>query len=80
MDESNAHLMDLRDALEPIGLLKVSQICREMKPDETQKIWVEDIDFHRNLLKLLTSFHVRVIADEKCSDPNTGWQVIIQKK
>jgi TusA-related sulfurtransferase len=72
--------MDLRDALEPIGLLKASQICREMKAGETQKIWVEDTDFHRNLLKLLPSFHVRVIADEKGSDPNTGWQVIIQKK
>jgi len=71
--------IDLRSAFEPIALLNISQLCREMKTNDTMEILVEDTDFHGNLLRLLRCFPVRVLADKKCSGSETGWHVIIQK-
>jgi hypothetical protein len=79
MDRPNAKLIDLRNAFEPIALLNISQLCREMKINDTVEIRVEDSDFHGNLLRLLHCFPVRVLADNICSGSETGWQVIIQK-
>jgi len=79
MDRPNAKLIDLRNAFEPIALLNISQLCREMKINDTMEIRVEESDFHGNLLRLLHCFPVRVLADNKCSGSETGWQVIIQK-
>ena len=74
-----AQKIDLRNAIEPIALLKISQLCREMKISDTVEIRVEDTDFHGNLLRLLHCFPVRVLSDNKCFGSETGWQVIIQK-
>ena len=79
MDRPNAKLIDLRNAFEPIALLNISQLCREMKINDTMEIRVEESDFHGNLLRLLHCFSVRVLADNKCPGSETGWQVIIQK-
>jgi TusA-related sulfurtransferase len=79
LNRSDEKIVDLRDTLEPIALLKVSQMCREMKTDGIIRIRIEDTDSHRSLLRLLQSLDVRVLADEKCSDPETGRQIIIQK-
>ena len=79
MDRPNAKLIDLRNAFEPIALLNISQLCREMKINDTMEIRVEESDFHGNLLRLLHCFPVRVLTDNKCSGSETGWQVIIQK-
>jgi TusA-related sulfurtransferase len=72
-------VIDLRNAFEPIALLNISQLCREMKTNDTMEIRVEDSDFHGNLLRLLHCFPVRVLSDNKCAGSETGWQVIIQK-
>jgi TusA-related sulfurtransferase len=72
--------MDLRNVFEPIALLKISQSCREMKLNDTLEIQVDDMDFHGNLIRLLRFCHVRVLADNKCAGPETGWRVIIQKQ
>jgi len=74
-----AQVIDLRNAFEPIALLNISQLCREMKINDTVEIRVEDSDFHGNLLRLLHCFPVRVLSDSKCAGSETGWQVIIQK-
>ncbi|MFH0727880.1 MAG: hypothetical protein V2B19_16260 [Pseudomonadota bacterium] len=80
MDGSNVRRMDLRNVFEPIALLKISQLCREMKLDDTLEIHVDDADFHVNLIRLLRCCHVRVLADNKCTGSETGWRVIIQKQ
>ncbi len=74
-----AQMIDLKNAFEPIALLNISRLCREMNNNDTMEIQVEDTDFHGNLLRLLRCFPVRVLADNKCSGSETGWQVIIQK-
>ena len=79
MDRPNAKLIDLRNAFEPISLLNISQLCREMKINDTVEIRVEDSDFHGNLLRLLHCFPVRVLTDNLYSGSETGWQVTIQK-
>jgi len=79
LNRSDKKIIDLRDTLEPIALLKVSQMCREMKRDGIMGIRIEDTDSHRSLLRLLQSLDVQVLADEKCSDPETGRQITIQK-
>jgi len=79
LNRSDEKIVDLRDTLEPIALLKVSQMCREMKTDGIMEIRIEDTDSHLSLLRLLQSLDVRVLADEKCPDPEIGRQIIIQK-
>jgi len=74
-----AQVIDLRNAFEPIALLNISQLCREMKISDTVEIRIEDSDFHGNLLRLLHCFPVRVLSDSKYAGSETGWQVIIQK-
>jgi len=76
---SDKKIIDIRDTLEPIALLRVSQMCREMKTDCIMEIRIEDTDSRLNLLRLLQSLDVRVLADEKCSGTETGRQIIIQK-
>ena len=62
-----AQVIDLRNAFEPIALLNISLLCREMKINDTVEIRVEDSEFHGNLLRLLHCFPVRVLSDSKCS-------------
>ena len=79
MVKPNNKVMDFRKAFEPIALLHLSQLCREMKINDTVEIHVEDADFHGNLLRLLRRLPVQVLADTSCAGLDAGWHVIIRK-
>jgi TusA-related sulfurtransferase len=47
------HLLDVRGAIVPIALLKVSQAFREMKTGETMEVLVNDPDTRKDLFRVL---------------------------
>ena len=49
------YTLDFRGTITPISLLKVSQIFREMKPNEVLEIRGHDIDTRTDLFKVLPS-------------------------
>lgn len=79
MVKPNNKVMDFRKAFEPIALLHLSQLCREMEINDTVEIHIAEADFHGNLLRLLRRLPVQVLSDTPCAGLETGWHVIIRK-
>lgn len=59
------HKLDLRDAIIPLTLLKISQEFRETKVGEMMEILVNDPDAKRDLFKILpaSSYEVTQLND-----------------
>ena len=47
------HIVDLRNAIIPLILLKISQEFREIEVGEIMEIWVDDLNTKMNLFKIL---------------------------
>jgi len=65
MERLPDHKLDLRDAIIPLTLLKISQEFREIKVGETMEILVNDPDTKRDLFKILpaSSYEVMQLND-----------------
>jgi TusA-related sulfurtransferase len=59
------HFLDLRGAISPISLLKVTQAFREMKPNEILEILVCDPDTRKDLFKILPDLSYELIIFEE---------------
>ncbi len=55
------HTLDLRGFILPIALLKVSQVFREMGPDQTLEIICHDSDTSSDLLKIIPAYSCELI-------------------
>jgi TusA-related sulfurtransferase len=68
LEPISRHLLDIRGAIAPITLLKVTQAFREMRTGETIEILVSDQDTRLDLFKVLPSSHYEIIEiKEKAS-------------
>ena len=65
------HILDLRGAIPPITLLKVSKIFREMKPREILEILCQDPDTRTDLFKVLPPSSYELIIMEELEDEST---------
>ena len=73
------HILDLRGAIPPISLLKVTQAFREMKPDEILEILGHDPDTRRDLFKVLPTLSYELIIMEE-TEQGASFRVRMKKK
>jgi TusA-related sulfurtransferase len=73
------HILDLRGAITPISLLKVTQTFREMKPEEILEILGSDPDTRRDLFKVLPAFSYELIIIEEM-ERDASFRVRMKKK
>lgn len=59
------HQLDIRGAIAPITLLKVTQAFREIKPGETLEILGNDSDTKGDIFQVLKAFHYQVTGIEE---------------
>ena len=66
MKRLSDHKLDLRDAIIPLSLLKISHEFREIKVGETMEILLNDPGAKRDLFKILpaASYEVTQLNDE----------------
>jgi TusA-related sulfurtransferase len=65
------HILDLRGAIPPITLLKVSQVFREMKPNQTLEIVCCDADTRTDMFKVLPPSSYELIIIEELEEAST---------
>jgi len=73
------HYLDLRGAIAPISLLKVTQVFREMKPNEILEILGRDPDTRTDLFKILPDFSYDLIIFEEM-ERGSSYRVQMKKR
>ena len=71
MEKKPDHILDLRGAIPPITLLKVSQVFRKMKPHEILEILCRDPDTRTDLFKVLPPFSYELIMMEELEEESS---------
>lgn len=79
MKNTADHILDLRGAIPPISLLKVTQAFREMKPNEILEILGHDPDTRRDLFKILPRLAYELIILEEM-EQGDAFRVRMKKK
>ena len=74
------YILDLRGAIPPITLLKVSQVFREMKPNEILEILCRDPDTRCDLFKVLPSLSYEVLDIEELEEERSSFRVQMMKR
>ena len=74
------YILDLRGAIPPITLLKISQVFREMKPREVLEIYCRDPDTRCDLFKVLPPFSYEVLDIEELTDERSTFRVQMKKR
>ena len=73
------HYLDLRGAIPPISLLKVSQVFREMKPNEIVEILGRDPDTRIDMFKIIPDFAYDLIVIEDL-ERDASYRVQMKKR
>ena len=79
MRQEADHIIDLRGFIIPIALLKVSQVFREMLPDQTLEVLCYDSEIRNDLLKILPALSYELIFAEDTRDGNS-FRIQMKKK
>ena len=79
MNQMADYTIDLRGFILPIALLKVSQVFREMVPEQTLEILCHDLETRSDLLKILPAFSCELLHAEETGDGN-GYRFRMKKK
>jgi len=80
LDKKSDHILDLRGAISPISLLKVSQVFREMDEKEVLEILCRDLDTRTDILKVLPSFSYELILMEELKEDGLSFRFQILKR
>lgn len=80
MKQKSDYILDLRSAIPPITLLKVSQVFREMKPKEILEILCQDPDTRCDLFKVLPPLSYEVLDIDECADDISSFRVLMRKR
>jgi len=73
------HYLDLRGIIPPISLLKVTQMFREMKPNEILEILGRDPDTRTDMFKILPDFAYDLIVMEEM-EQDASYRVQVKKR
>ena len=79
MRQKADHIIDLRGFIIPVALLKVSQVFREMLPDQTLEVLCCDSDIRNDLLKILPATSYELIFAGDTRDGN-AFRIQMKKK
>ena len=79
MEKKPDHTLDIRKAIPPISLLKVSQAFRAMKEQETLEILCADTDTRTDILKVLPSFSCELVLMEEFEKVDSSCRVQVKK-
>jgi TusA-related sulfurtransferase len=79
LEKKPNHTLDIRKAIPPISLLKVSQAFRAMKEQETLEILCADSDTRTDILKVLPSFSCELILMEEFEKEGSSFRVQVKK-
>ena len=74
------HILDLRETIPPITLLKISQVFRDMKPGEILEILCRDLDTRRDVFKVISPVTCELIVMEEMADEPASVRVQMKKK
>lgn len=74
------HLLDLKRAVSPLTLLKVIEVFREMKANETLEVLGSDPDTRANLLKVLPPSSFQLISEEELKGDIPCFRFLIRKE
>ncbi|MDM8549878.1 sulfurtransferase TusA family protein [Desulfobacterales bacterium HSG2] len=74
--KTSVHHLDIRGAIVPITLLKVTGAFREIKPGEILEILGSDPDTRKELFQVLNAFHYQLM-DVK--DGKTSYRIRLKK-
>ena len=80
LEKTPDHILDIRRAIPPISLLKVSQIFRTMKEQETLEILCRDFDTRTDIFKVLPSFSYELIHMEEMEKEESSFRVQMKKR
>ena len=74
------YILDLRETIPPITLLKISQAFRDMKPGEMLEILCRDLDTRRDVFKVISPVTCELIVMEEMADEPASVRVQMKKK
>ena len=74
------YILDLRGAIPPITLLKVSQVFRDMKAHEVLEILCRDPDTRTDLCKVFPPSSYELIIMEELEEDDSSFRVQIKKR
>jgi TusA-related sulfurtransferase len=77
---SASYILDLRESIPPITLLKISQAFRNMKPGEILEILYRDPDTRRDVFKVISPVAFDLIVMEELVDEPASVRVQMKKK
>ena len=80
MGKSTRHKLDLRRAIIPFTLLKVSQVFRTIQPGDIIEILWNDPDTSADLFKILPESSFDLIVMEEMEDGEPSYRMEIKKK
>lgn len=65
LEPKKEHILDLRDIIAPVTLLKVTQELETLKSGEILEILAKDPDTRKELFKVLKRFHYQLMGIEE---------------
>ena len=80
MGKSARHKLDLRRAITPFTLLKVSQVFRTIQAGDIIEIFWSDPDTAADLFKILPESSFDLIVMEEMEDDEPSYRMEIKKK
>ena len=80
MKKEPDHILDIRRAIPPISLLKVSQVFRAIKEQETLEILCGNFDTRTDIFKVLPSYSYELILMEELEKDDPSFRVQVKKR
>jgi len=80
LKQSTRHKLDLRGAIIPFTLLKVSQVFRTLHPGDTLEVYLSDPDTPADLFKILPESSCGMISMNVVEEEEPSYRMVIQKK
>ncbi len=65
------HILDFRDTLTPLALLKMTQVLKDIRADQTMEIITRDPDARSDILKVIPFSVCELIGIEFDEETNT---------
>lgn len=73
------NIVDFRESLSTISLLKVTQLFEKMEPDEILEIHGTDVDMQHDVFKVLPEMSYEVILSERENNKSDFYCIKIRK-
>ncbi|MCK5193795.1 MAG: sulfurtransferase TusA family protein [Desulfobulbaceae bacterium] len=74
------HILDFRGSISPISLLKLTQVFREMKPNEILEILGSDLDTRTDVFKVLPGDSYDLLFLDVVEEEDYFYRIQLKKK